>query len=130
VIVSGEPVAKFVSDRLGFGLCPPYTAIGVERDGQIVGGVLLNHFEGLDVHVTVAGTGWTRGFLRDLGGYVFGALGCLRATIVTERQEVIDLAQRLGGEVEGKLRDHFGRNRDGIIVGVLAEDYKFGYSSA
>src|SRR3546814_1712078 len=74
-LIEGEAVARFVSDRLGFAVCPPYTTLGIEREGEIVGGVIFNCFEGASVHVTLAGTGWTRGFLRAVGGYVYQHLG-------------------------------------------------------
>lgn len=125
MIVSGEPVARFVSRRLGFGLCPPYTAAGIEKDGAIICGVLFNQFEGADVHFTAAGTGWTRAFLREVGRYVFDQLGCERATATTEQRSVVELAQRLGGKIEGRMRNHFGPGRDGIIVGILRHEYRY-----
>lgn len=125
MIVSGEPVARFVSQRVGFGLCPPYTAMGIERDGGIAGGVIFNQFENSNVHVTVAGKYWTRAFLRAAGEYAFGQLGCLRVTITTEQSSVIALAQKLGGQIEGRMRNHFGEGRDGIIVGILKSEYRY-----
>lgn len=125
MIVAGEDVAQFVSERLGFGLCPPYTAMGIKRGTEIIGGVVFNCFEGADVHITVAGKGWTRGFLKAFGQYVFGNLGCLRFTVTTENPGVAALAERLGGEVEGRLRSHFGPGRDATIIGVLAQDYRY-----
>src|SRR3546814_7683930 len=38
-------IARFVSDRLGFAVCPPYTTLGIEREGEIVGGVIFNRSE-------------------------------------------------------------------------------------
>lgn len=118
-------MARFVSEDLGFGLCPPYAAIGIERDGKIVAGVLLNHFEGADVHVTAAGKGWTRAFFRALGDYVFNQLGCERMTAVTEQQSVARYAERLGCRREGVMRSHFGHERDGIVLGVLRAEWPF-----
>jgi RimJ/RimL family protein N-acetyltransferase len=97
----------------------------VERGGEIIGGVVLNHFERTDVHFTVAGTGWTREFLEAIGEYVFNQLGCLRATMITEQPAVVKLGLKLGGSVEGCLRNHFGQHRDGVIVGILREDYRY-----
>lgn len=125
MIVTDERVARFVSERLGFGLCPPFTCMGIERAGNIVGGVIFHCFEGASVHVTVAGSGWTRGFLRAVGAYVFDQLGCLRMTITTEQESVARLAERLGGQREGVLRDQFGRGRNGIVLGVLESEYRF-----
>jgi RimJ/RimL family protein N-acetyltransferase len=126
LIASDERVARFVSERLGFALCPPYTCMGIERDGEIVAGAVFNCFERHDVHVSLAGTGWTRGFVKAVGAYVFGQLGCLRMTATSEHDDVIEYARRLGGKVEGRLRDHFGEGRDGIVVGILRREWPHG----
>jgi RimJ/RimL family protein N-acetyltransferase len=126
LIVVGEKPAKFVSDRIGFGLCPPYSAMGIERKGEIVAAVLFNNFEGADVHVSIAGQGWTPGFMRAVGHYAFNQLDCERMTAITEQPAICKIAKRMGGEVEGRLRNHFGLGRDGIIIGILRADYRFG----
>lgn len=126
MIVIDERVARFVSDELGFGLCPPYTVMGLEHEGTVIAGVLINHFEGHDCHITVAGTGWTRGFLSAVGDYVFDRLGCLRCTFITEQPHAAALALRLGGQVEGCLRSHFGEGRDGTLIGLLKQEYRYG----
>lgn len=126
MIVSDARVPAFAMANLNKRIVPPFTCLGIERKGEVIGAVVFNNYERTDVHVTVAGSGWTRGFLRVVGKYVFGTLGCLRATIVTEQDKVIDLAQRLGGQTEGTLRNHFGPGRHGIVVGILREDYRFG----
>lgn len=125
-IATDERVARFLSERLGVALCPPYTVMGLERDGVIVAGVLFNQFEGASVHVSAAGSGWTRDFVRAVGAYVYDQLGCLRMTITTELDAVKSYALRLGGEVEGRMRDHFGEGRDAWIIGILRRDWKFG----
>ncbi len=125
MIVSDDRVARFVSDAIGFGLCPPFTAMGIERGGAIIGGVVFNCFEGASIHVTAAGKGWSRCFLRAVGDYVFGQLGCERMTITTEQPAVAALAKRLGGEAEGRLRNHFGPGRDASIVGILRADWRY-----
>lgn len=125
MIVTGDKVAKFVGDKLGFGVFPPWTAMGIEQDGEIIGGVLFNCFEGYDVHVTVAGKGFGKIFLEKVGDYVYNQLGCLRATIQTEQEYVITLSEKLGGKIEGRKRDHFGKGRDAVIVGILKSEYRF-----
>ncbi len=125
MIVGGEQVARFVSERLGFGLCPPFTAVGIERDGKIVAGVIFNHFEGADVHFTAAGSGWTRGFLCAIGEYVFGQLGCARMTAITRSDDVATLAGRLGGQIEGRMRNHFGVGQDGLVIGILRHEWRY-----
>ena len=126
MIVTDERCARFVSEQLGFAITPPYTCLGIERDGEIVAGVIFHCFEGPNVHFTVAGKGWTPGFMRAVGDYVFGQLGCLRMTATTEREAVVKLACKLGGQVEGLMRDQFGEGRDGWVVGILRHEWKYG----
>lgn len=125
MIVAGDEVARFVSARLDFALCPPFTSMGLSRDGKLVAGVLFNHFENTDVHATVAGSGWTRAFLQAVGFYVFEQLECERMTFVTEQPIVEALALRLGGQVEGRMRNHFGHGRDGTLIGILRAEWKY-----
>lgn len=124
-IVADDRVVTFVSSNLGASFVPPYTSLGIERDGAIIAGVILNVFEGADVHMSVAGSGWTRGFLADFGNYVFDQLRCERVTAITEQPKVVRLAERLGGQVEGLMRNHFGAGRDAYIVGILKSEYRF-----
>lgn len=125
MIVIDDRVARFVADTCGVGFCPPWTCMGIERAGKITAGVVFNVFEGGDVHVSVAGHGWTRGFLEAVGAYVYGTLRCERMTIVTASEDVAVLAVRFGGQREGVLRSHFGRGQDGIIVGILRDEWRF-----
>jgi len=126
VIVSDDRVAQFVSSAVGKAFVPPFTVMGIEKNGEIIAGALFNVFEGADVHVSIAGHGWTRSFCREVGHYVFEQLRCERMTALTEQAHVVGLAERLGGRVEGLLRNHFGPSRDAFIVGILKEDYRFG----
>lgn len=126
MIVTDERVALFVSQACDVAFVPPYTCMGIERDGEIIGGVIFNVFENFDVHVTVAGSGWSRSFCQAVGDYVFNQLKCERMTAVTGSPAVVHLALRLGGQVEGLLRNHLGKGRDGFVVGILKEEYRFG----
>lgn len=124
-IVTDEKVAAFVARQLGVQLCPPFTCMGTERDGWIVNGVVFNCFEGPNVHVTIAGKHWNRELITSVGEYVFNQLGCLRMTVTTEQPAVVGYAIRLGGKQEGVLRDYYGHGRDGVIVGILREEWRF-----
>lgn len=125
MIVDDQRVARFISERLGVAFCPPFYAIGTERHGEIINGALFNVFENSDVHISAAGTGWTRRFLVTLGDYVFNQLGCERMTAVTRSDDVAALCRRVGGKVEGVLRSHFGAGHDGIVIGCLRSEYRF-----
>lgn len=112
-----------MAGRCGIPIVPPFTVMGIERDGEIVAGVVFNNYTLTDIHMTAAGSGWSRGFVREVGRYVFGHLGCRRITVITEQARVVALAERLGGKVEGLLRDQFGKGRPGYLVGILQEDW-------
>jgi RimJ/RimL family protein N-acetyltransferase len=47
-------------------------------------------------------------------------------TVTTEQEAVATLAERFGGKREGVLRDQFGEGRDGIVLGILRREWKFG----
>lgn len=125
MIVDGEPVARWISERLGYALCAPYYAVGEMVDGEIRAAIILSNFEQYDVHVSVVGGGWSRRLLHALHHYVFGQLGVLRATFLTEQPKVVEYAERLGGRVEGIMRNHYGPGRDATVIGLLREDAKF-----
>jgi RimJ/RimL family protein N-acetyltransferase len=124
-IVTDARVADLVSRLVDKPFVPPFTAMGIERGGEVVGGVVFNVFEGADIHVSVAGRGFSRGFLTSVGEYVFSQLACERMTVITEQPRVVRIAEKLGGEIEGLIRNHFGRGRDAILVGILKDDWKY-----
>lgn len=123
VIVADERVARFVGERVGCVIYPPFTTLGIERDGAVIAGAVFNCYDGPNVHITVAGKGWSRTFLELVGQYVFDQLGCCRCTFITEQDCVARLAERLGGKAEGVMRDCFGPGRDGTIIGVLRKEW-------
>lgn len=123
-IVDDERVARFVGEKVGRIIVPPFTTMGIERDGEIVGGVVFNGYTREDIEVTIAGR-FTRGFIVEVGRYVFGKLGCLRMSITTEQPKVVRIAERMGGQIEGMKRNQFGPGRDGYILGILKEDWVF-----
>ena len=73
-----ERVGKWVFDHFGSHFDPlSATALGVESDGQIVGGCVYEKFAGQSLVMHCAGTGhWlTREFLRAMFAYPFVQLG-------------------------------------------------------
>ena len=125
MIATDERVARFVGERIDAIIYPPFTCMGIERNGEIIGGAVFNCFTGHDVEVTVAGRGWSRGFFKAVGEYVFNQLGCVRIQITTEQENIASVSERMGGKREGVLRDKFGRGRDGIVIGILESEYRF-----
>jgi hypothetical protein len=126
-IVTDNRVALFVGQRNEQVVIPPFTAMGVERGGEIIAGAIFRNFIGPDCDVMVVGNleAFTPGFVRSIGRYVFDQLGCCRLSMTTDQDRVIELAQRLGAKIEGVKRDGFGPGRNATLLGVLAADWKF-----
>lgn len=127
MIVTDDRVARFVAEMCDVIISPPFTCMGIERDGEIAAGVVFSSFTGNDVAVTVAGKpgSFNRTFLHAVGDYVFRQMGCLRLSITTGQEHVCEIATRLGAEVEGCKRNHFGVGKHATVLGILKEDWKF-----
>jgi hypothetical protein len=127
MIVSDNRVALYVGQRNGRVIIPPFTAMGVERNGEIVAGAIFRNFNGSDIDVLVVGevAAFTPLFVRSIGRYVFDQLGCCRLSMTTNQIRVVELAQRLGAKVEGLKRDGFGPGNDAVLLGVLRSEWKF-----
>lgn len=126
-IVTDDRVARYVAARCSAQLLPPFTVMGLERDGEIIAGVVFNSFTERDVEVTVAGErgAFSRTFLKSVGEYVFGIVNCTRISITTRQGSVCDIAQRLGAKMEGVKRDHYGPGQDAYLLGILKADWVF-----
>lgn len=81
MIVFDRPneVGRWVCERLGGEWCPEAdTAIGLERDGSLIAGVVYDNFlhGSICMHVAAEGSHWlTRSFLRAVFSYPFDELG-------------------------------------------------------
>ena len=98
--------------------------MGLEKDGEIIGGVVFNGFTRDDIEVTIAGR-FTRGFIQAVGRYVFDQLAVQRLSITTEQPLVVRIAERLGGQIEGMKRNCFGPGRDGFLLGILKDEWRY-----
>lgn len=105
------------------------TAIGIERGGQLVGGVVYHEFRGNDVQMSCAATSrrWlTRPFLSAIFNYPFVQLGCDRVTACTPKKNVHTrrFLEGVGFIEEGNMRRGFVGD-DCIVYGMLREECKW-----
>jgi RimJ/RimL family protein N-acetyltransferase len=84
---SDELIARWVGKQLGIKDFGPSKAIGVVREGKIIGGAVFNNFHWPSIEVTFASTtpGWaSRSHFRGILAYPFVQLDCRRLAAVTE----------------------------------------------
>ncbi len=111
-----------------------YEAIGVLKDGELIGGVIYTNYHELapgqhDIMMHCAGEpGWlTRSTLRTFFEYPFVQLRCIRitATVAKANKRARDLNQRLGFKIEGCIKDGYGLGKDGLLLGMRKADCKW-----
>ena len=101
VIGQKERVADFIERRTG-GKYYDYEAIGIEKNGELVGGVVIDEYvENTRCAMACAGDGgrWlSRGFLPIVFDYVFRQLDCkvVIITIESSNEKSIKLMKHIG----------------------------------
>lgn len=130
LVFDSERVADWVSDQIWggpeFGACQ---AIGVERDGELVGGVVYHDFREVDMQMSCAATDprWlSRGRLRVFFAYPFVQCGCLRVSTIAARanKRARRLNEGLGFRLEGVARKAW-QGKDACLYGMLREECKW-----
>jgi RimJ/RimL family protein N-acetyltransferase len=105
-------VAEYVKQQIpmaqyGFDKC---VTIGVEKDGELVAGIVFfDWFQAWgNIYVAVAGQGnWcTRKLLRRCYAYPFVQMNCKRVTVLIREDnwKAIELVMRIGFQLEGIMR--------------------------
>ena len=107
-------VCKWVSGRIGAAIFPPFTAIGFEKGGALVAGVVFNDYiPGGNIEMTLASdAGVKRQIIRVIADYVFRQLGCKVLSIRTKKRNklVCDIAIRAGFKYATTIPDYFGND--------------------
>lgn len=125
----GPELRPYIEAAVGVVLPENATFIGDVRDGQVHSVAAFVNWCGHDVEVHMASSGaMSRAFLKRLGEYAFGELGCTRASCrVADDNPWKNVLTRLGWVQEGRLRRGFdGVSIDMLIFGILKEDYRYG----
>lgn len=100
----------------------PFEVLAATRGSTIVGAIYYTNFRRSSIEMGWAGEkGWvTRAHLREIFGYPFNQLGCLRVWGLIDRhnKESRTLAEKLGCRVVGVADDEYGPGRDAIIYSM------------
>ena len=105
-----ERVSKFVLERVPGDPDPIGAAIGMERGGELVGGVVFTKWSGPNVEIHAAGDTrkrWlTHEFLRAIFAFSFLQLGCSRVTapVLSGNSASLRLCLHVGFEREARLK--------------------------
>lgn len=109
VVFDDERVSQWVGERLEteFFKC---RAIGYERRGELIAGVVYDEFNGANVnmHVAAEGVNWlTRNYLRVVFAYPFQQLKVKRVTamVAASNKKALRFDLHLGFRLETILRD-------------------------
>ena len=128
-LVIGQRVADFVSSGIeGEEKYDKYVAFGVEKDGELIGGIVYHSFNGANIFASIHGIGnWlSRDFLWAIFDYPFeqAKVGRITATIENNNEKSHNLVKRLGFTHEATLQKA-GRSGDLHIYRMFREDCKW-----
>jgi RimJ/RimL family protein N-acetyltransferase len=115
MLVLGPGVREWVSRQTGHEYPGNATAIGYERHGQIVQGVVFSDYSGANIqgHLACApGRSFFPTFVAAMVDYPFNQLGCRRITILVATQNL--KSQR--------IVEHLGAVREGVMTDALDDD--------
>lgn len=114
MIIAGPEVVKWVLDKAGGNYDENMTAVGVEREGEIIAAVAYDGYTGENgsvfIHSRISSPHHcTRSFLFHIFAYPFLQLKVRRIFgIVDERKkDVIRFNRKVGFQVDGKLVEYF-----------------------
>ena len=123
-------VAAFVAQQAGCEMTwAGYFGIGLEQDGELVAGVILESYTGRNANIHVAGIGkhWlNRNFLLTVFDFCFNRLGLQRLTGLVEADNAAALRfdTHLGFRLEYTMPDG-GRHGDCHILVMRREDCRY-----
>ena len=126
-----ERVGDFVAEKIKYveGGYKDYEAIGLEKDGDLIAGVVYTNYNESDgdiqLHIAATTPRWcTKNTIRMFLDYPFNQLDCVRVTCLCaeDNPRIATFLDGIGFTREGILRKAFGRKVDAIIFGMLKEE--------
>lgn len=110
-IVIGQEVVEWVAKRAELSSCGDAVGFGMEQDGQLIGGVMFNEYNGVNMNAHIASDGSKRWLTRELlwmvSDYAFNQAKVKRLTgLVGEGNKEAQLFdEHLGFRLETTLAD-------------------------
>lgn len=125
-------VADFVAARIPHvnGSFGDHVALGVVRNGKLIGGVVYHNYRRCDICVSIAFDSPAWAFpatLRLLFAYPFRQLGCARITCLIARRNKASrrLCEGLGFRLEGVMRKGADGHQDACLYGLLEDECRW-----
>lgn len=122
LIVSGHHVGQWVAEKINGFYIPGSVAIGLERNGTIVAGVMFESFNGKSMMAHMAVTGMlTAAYLAEIFHYAYETANVHKVILPvgSSNQKSIRLVEHMGFEREAKIED---ASPDGdILIYTLAK---------
>lgn len=125
-----ERVIQWVGQRIDEDDFGQAEAIGLEKDGELIAGVVYNWYTGPSICMHVAGEGrqWlNRDFLFRVFAYPFLQLECNRVTglVRTDNLDAQRFDEHIGFVREGVIRRGATDGTDFILYGMLKEECRW-----
>jgi RimJ/RimL family protein N-acetyltransferase len=120
-------VAQVVGAGLGTVIIPPYVAFGILKDGQIVGGYVLNDYNGANIELTAYTPQLMRlGHLRLLAQFIFGHLRCRRISAHAHRKNKLSIKtlEKAGFRYEATRRGFYPQG-DAVLFRMKREECRW-----
>jgi len=131
-VISDDPerIGKWVASRMGTKWWCQHAAIGFERDGELVAGIVYDNFNGKNIFAHIAAVPnkrWlTKEFLCYMCYYPFNQLKVERVTglIPSNNKASIKFVEKLGAELETTLKDAHPKG-DLLVYRMNKKDCKY-----
>jgi len=122
-------VRAWVAKRIGIRGFGPSTAIGVQKDGQLIAGAVFHDYRDGQIESSLAAISpkWaTRSVLYSLFAYPFIQVGANRLLVTCDESndKAMKMNDQLGFHPEGILRQMYYPN-DAIVWGMLKDECKW-----
>lgn len=130
-------LCEYMHSKIGV-MFDPFKCAGfvvMSDDGTFSGGVIISNLltsNGRNINVEIScasetSIAWQPHVCRAVFQYVFGQLGCARATSITRKNNwrARKFLEALNFQLEGNIRKGYDGEKDALVYGLLAEECRF-----